>query len=180
MQARRKDLKANWDPVEFNRALVDSLMMYDLFKASFLTSDQPITNNASVVTEAVQASRKKNNVIQREIKFQRVSKKTFLGISKKIEEITNVQLVEQAHSHTMIRVDDSKRRECWGCQIKNRFIRPKKKAPPGGHPLQDITNKQGKKTNWAAKVKATCLQCNASLYVYGKCWDIYHRSKKFS
>jgi hypothetical protein len=44
MQARQQDSKANWDPVEFNRALVDSLMTYD-----------PAQTPAPTVTESMEA-----------------------------------------------------------------------------------------------------------------------------
>ena len=51
-------------------------------------------------------------MIQREIGFQRTNKGVLLGVPKKVEEVTNVRMIEHAHSHTMIRVDDCKRRDC--------------------------------------------------------------------
>ena len=76
------------------------------------TSNQATTNNAPTATEVVQASRKENTVIQREIGFQRTNKGVLLGVPKKVEEVTNVRMIEHAYSHTMIRVDDCKRRGC--------------------------------------------------------------------
>jgi hypothetical protein len=181
MQARRKKSKVNWDLIKFNRILVDSLIMHDPSKTPPSTSNQSTINNASTATEAVQALRRKNNVIQREIKPQRTNKGVLLGMPKKVEEVTDVQLIEQAHSHTLVRVGRNKRRECWGCQIRSRLPRPKEKMLIGGRPpLQDITNKAKKgESHWAKKVTAKCLQCDVPLCVHGECWDIYHRSKKF-
>jgi hypothetical protein len=47
----------------------------------------------------------------------------------------------------MIRVNDNKRRDYWGCQIKGKLPRPRK--PPIGRPsLQDITNKKQKEKHY--------------------------------
>jgi hypothetical protein len=160
---------------------VDSLIIHDPFKAPPSTSNQSTTNNASTATEAVQALRRKNNVIQREIKPQRANRGILLEVPKKVKEVTDVQLIEQAHSHTLVRVSHNKRRECWGCQIRGRPPRPREKMPSGDRPpLQDITNKAKKgEGHWAKKVTAKYLQCDVPLCVHGECWDIYHRSKKF-
>jgi hypothetical protein len=93
MQARRKDPKANWDPVEFNRALVDSLMIYNPSQARSSTANQVIINSVPTAIETVQASQKKNTVIQREIGPQRVNREVLLGVSKKVEKVTNVRMI---------------------------------------------------------------------------------------
>jgi hypothetical protein len=187
LQARRKDPRVDWDPVEFNRALRDSLFAINLSQEHSPEIDQPITNSSRQATEVcgvnpeiTEASRRvKYQVTQRKIPSKRI-RGVLLGVPKRVEAATNIQAIEHAHSHTMIRVDDSKRRDCWGCQIMGRPPRPRSKTSSGGRPpLQDITNKQGEK-KWAKRVKAKCLQCDAPLCVHGGCWETYHNSKKFS
>jgi hypothetical protein len=77
-------------------------------------------------------------------------------------------MIEHAHSHTMIRVNHNKRRDCWECQIRERPPRPRKNADPIRRPsLQEIINKEAK--DWAKRVTAICLQCGAPLCVHGEC-----------
>jgi hypothetical protein len=164
-------------------------MIYNFSAAPASQAGSSTINTTPEATEACKAETQssepmeapqavKRTVIQREIgpkKYRRV----LLGVPKKVKAVTNVQMIEQAHLHFMIRVDENKRRDCWGCQIRDRLARLREKAPPGGRPsLQDITNK--KKNEWAKRVKAKCLQCDVPLCVHGECWDIYHNSKKFS
>jgi hypothetical protein len=88
MQARKQDFKVNWDPVEFNKAIKDSLLAYDLITH---TSEQVLTRN--------------NTVIQREIPAERTKKGLLLGVFKKIGEVTNVDSIAYARAHILERVD---------------------------------------------------------------------------
>jgi hypothetical protein len=65
-------------------------------------------------------------------------------------------MIEYTYSHTIIRVDDSKRRDYWEYQIIRKSPKPRKNAflrerPP----LQDVINKERK--DWTKKVKAIYL-----------------------
>jgi hypothetical protein len=122
-------------------------------------------------------------VIQREIPADRIRKDLLLDISKKIGEITNVDSIAHARTYTLERVDRSQRRECIDCKIRGLPLRPEDSAGAGigRRMLADITNKKAnKEVKYARKAQGKCAQCNVPLYIYGKCWDVYHRAKKFS
>jgi hypothetical protein len=117
LQARKKDPKADWDPVEFNRALRDSLIIYDPSRECPRESDSATINISSQATEVCQAvtqnaeiteapKKVKYAVIQREIPPQRI-RGGLLGIPKRVEEVTNVQSIIHAHSHTLERVPET-------------------------------------------------------------------------
>jgi hypothetical protein len=105
-----------------------------------------------------------------------------LGVPKRVEEITDVNSLKHAHAHILERVENGKRRECIGCKIRGRPSRLGGKQPFEGRlVLGDIITKEAnKKVMYAAKAQGKCAQCNVHLCVYGECWDIYHRTKKFS
>jgi hypothetical protein len=125
MQARKQDSKANWDLVEFNKAIRDSLLAYD-----------PTTH----ISE--QVSTRKNAVIQREILAKRTRKGLLLGIPKKVGEVINVNSIKHARAHTLERVDRSQRRKCIGCKIRGLPSRPHIKGQESRPVLGDITNRQ--------------------------------------
>jgi hypothetical protein len=82
LQARRKDPDANWDPVGFNRALRDSLLTYGHLAHA---SESVLINNVPEAIEAVEASRQRRTVIQREIPAERTRKGLLLGVPRHVE-----------------------------------------------------------------------------------------------
>jgi hypothetical protein len=142
MQARKQDSKANWDPVEFNKAIRDSLLAYD-----------PITH----ISE--QVLRRKNAVIQREIPAKRIRKALLLGVPKKVRKVINVDSIARARAHVLERVDRSQRRECIGCKIRGLPLRSGGSVGAGveRRVLADITNKKAnKEVKYARKAQGKC------------------------
>jgi hypothetical protein len=140
MQARKQDSKNNQDPVKFNKAIRDSLLIYDL---TTHTSEQ--------------VSTRKNAVIQREISTKRTRNGLLLGVPKKVEEITNVDSIAHARAHILERVDRNQRRECIGCRIRGLPSRPHTKSQGGRPVLGDITNRQAnKEVKYARKAQGKC------------------------
>jgi hypothetical protein len=166
MQTRKQDFKINWNLIEFNKTIRDSLLAYD-----------PTTHTSE------QISTRKNTVIQREIPAERIRKGLLLDISKKIGEVINIDSIVHARAHTLKRVDRSQRREYISCKIKGLPLRPGDSAMAGAgrRILADITNKKAnKEVKYARKAQRKYTQYNVPLCIHGECWNVYHRAKKFS
>jgi hypothetical protein len=156
MQARKQNSKVNWD----------SLLVYD-----------------STTHILEQVLTRKNTVIQREISVERIRKGFLLGILKKVGEVINIDSITHARTYILKKVDRSQLRECISCKIRGLPLRSGGSAGAGAgrRVFADITNKKAnKEVKYARKTQGKCVQYNMSLCIYGECWDIYYRAKKFN
>lgn len=182
LQARKKIPGVNWDPVQFNRALADALLVYDPENGELSENDEALEDSDDEDDEFDQEEEQNSELDsppeQREA-FQRPMKKGYFkisspvrkkgvlpGIPKKVEAATDMKSIYPARCHTLVKGDSRIRRDCIGCKIAG------KRSRPGG-----LQANQGQ---WAAKTTGRCLQCNVSLCVKGPCWAIYHNQKKYS
>jgi hypothetical protein len=186
LQVRRRTPDINWDPVEFNRALADALLVYDPEDEEKLEDSNDYNENQDQQTSESDEEEERNSAFdlpqEQQETLQRPMKKirfkisspvrckgVLLGIPKKVEATTDMRSIYTARSHTLIKGDSRIRRDCIGCKIAGT------KSRPGGHQAHMSIGGP-----WAAKTTGKCLQCNVSLCVRGQCWAIYHNQKKYS
>jgi hypothetical protein len=92
-------------------------MIYNPSAASASQAGSSTINITPEATEACKAETQssepmeapqavKRTVTQREIGLEKY-RGVLLGVPKKVEAVTNVQMIEQAHSYIMIRVDEN-------------------------------------------------------------------------
>jgi hypothetical protein len=142
LQARRasSNLKLEWDPVEFNRALGNALLIFD--------PDLPALNLT-----------KTNHKLKSIAPIR--CKEAFPGIPKKVEAVTDLKSLLLARGHDMC--TEALRREYIGCKIDGRVTRGGETAA-GRQFGVDLTNAE-----YAKKVNTRYKQCNVYLCRKGKC-----------
>jgi len=191
LQARRKDPKVDWDPVEFNRYLASALFVYDPKDNNLLKASQGVTEAVfqeateafgeaieEVFQETAEASQEVAETslnVRKEKTYKTIAPQrcrgVLLGIPSKVEAVTDMKSITLAKGHDMQKGDY--RRECVGCKIDGKTSRgaTSERERQFG---TDLTN-----VEFAKKVNTMCLQCNVYLCKGGRCWERYHNSKKY-